>query len=608
MLIERTYATANFTKYENEDYSIFINKIFGIFWVIFFVIAVFHGIMNLTVLSSDDYYQCVLNTVTEDVLKSNWQMVLLGICVLICLVFFISLLRTNIERRINMTKPGNNYKLSYSYQLRENTKSMRIMIWFSGLFLVSIVLYLYQVYSIHNTAALKSKFDSEYWIFQEANKLFELCDMEKKGYLIREDLEHLDGLISNLSTGDLDEFYLAADIDKKDKVERENFVKTITPFLLPKKTPVKSTRKHVKDLPRNMFKTISLDNDDSRQRTSSTGESSRKQKLSISLDEKLGEFNLINSQNPASIPKSFEYESEPHTFLDSEDFDNVPIGSPFFDRSFSFPDDFDFQSRSKIVSLKKRAEFENEEIEKRNHHTVQEVLRRSKMSLMDEDENLKPVRPSDFGPVSIIDHTVMEDVKTPERIFKVVFVGDSAVGKTCFLHRFCHNRFKPLFNATIGVDFTVKSIKLRDRLVAVQLWDTAGQERFRSITKQYFRKADSVVLMYDVTSEQSFLNVRNWIESVRVGVDDGCVMCLVGNKVDLVSNDTARKVSYKDGKEIAQEFDMLFFETSAYTGLGINDCMRAVAIRLQQREDDQLEEALRLEMTIQNSRSSWCCV
>ena len=66
---------------------------------------------------------------------------------------------------------------------------------------------------------------------------------------------------------------------------------------------------------------------------------------------------------------------------------------------------------------------------------------------------------------------------TPDRIFKVVFVGDSGVGKTCFLHRFCHDRFKPTFSATIGVDFTVKSLRVGDRVVALQLWDTAGQER-----------------------------------------------------------------------------------------------------------------------------------
>ena len=144
------------------------------------------------------------------------------------------------------------------------------------------------------------------------------------------------------------------------------------------------------------------------QRTSSIDEPHKKTKLSISLDEKLGDFNLINSQNPASIPKSFETENEPHTFMDSDDFDNIPIGSPFLDRSFSFPDDYEYSNRSKIVSLKRRVENENEEIEKRNHNEIQEVLRRSKLNLAEDIEEPKPVRPSDFGPVSIVDHTVME--------------------------------------------------------------------------------------------------------------------------------------------------------------------------------------------------------
>ncbi|VDN91210.1 unnamed protein product [Brugia pahangi] len=174
----------------------------------------------------------------------------------------------------------------------------------------------------------------------------------------------------------------------------------------------------------------------------------------------------------------------------------------------------------------------------------------------------------------------------PDRIFKVVFLGDSAVGKTCFLSRFCHNRFKLLFNATIGVDFTVKTIRLCNRVVAVQLWDTAGQERFRSITEQYFRKADGVILMYDVTSERSFLNVRNWINSMKAGVDESCVMCLVGNK----------------------EFGMLFFETSAFNGFGINDCMRAVAMKLQEREDQQMVDILKLDMSLQKKQKSWCCI
>ncbi|CAI2351975.1 unnamed protein product [Caenorhabditis sp. 36 PRJEB53466] len=202
-----------------------------------------------------------------------------------------------------------------------------------------------------------------------------------------------------------------------------------------------------------------------------------------------------------------------------------------------------------------------------------------------------------------------EELTQPDRIFKVVFVGDSAVGKTCFLHRFCHNRFKPLFNATIGVDFTVKTMKIPpNRAIAMQLWDTAGQERFRSITKQYFRKADGVVLMFDVTSEQSFLNVRNWIDSVRAGVDEATVMCLVGNKVDLFGSDIARSGVYRAAERLALEFKIPFFETSAYTGYGIENCMRQMAESLQRREDNHLEEALKLDMNANFKKRSWCCI
>jgi len=88
----------------------------------------------------------------------------------------------------------------------------------------------------------------------------------------------------------------------------------------------------------------------------------------------------------------------------------------------------------------------------------------------------------------------------------------------------------------------------------------------------------------------------------------GRTFCLVGNKVDLAANVGDRKVAYEDGKRLANEFNMLFFETSAFTGLGINDCMRAVALMLQQREDEQFEEALKLEMSIIGKRRSWCCL
>ncbi|XP_035183150.1 EF-hand calcium-binding domain-containing protein 4A isoform X2 [Oxyura jamaicensis] len=105
---------------------------------------------------------------------------------------------------------------------------------------------------------------------------------------------------------------------------------------------------------------------------------------------------------------------------------------------------------------------------------------------------------------------------SPDRIFKVVFVGNSGVGKSSFIHRFCYDRFLAELNATIGIDYQVKSLMVDNTQVALQLWDTAGQERFRSVTKQYFRKADGILVMYDVTAECSFTAVRNWMSSVQV--------------------------------------------------------------------------------------------
>ncbi|NWR66104.1 RAB44 protein, partial [Bucorvus abyssinicus] len=104
---------------------------------------------------------------------------------------------------------------------------------------------------------------------------------------------------------------------------------------------------------------------------------------------------------------------------------------------------------------------------------------------------------------------------SPDRIFKVVFVGNSGVGKSSFIHRFCYDRFLAELNATMGIDYQVKSLMVDDTQVALQLWDTAGQERFRSITRQYFRKADGILVMYDVTAKCSFTAVRNWMSSVQ---------------------------------------------------------------------------------------------
>ncbi|XP_067052568.1 uncharacterized protein [Acropora muricata] len=183
---------------------------------------------------------------------------------------------------------------------------------------------------------------------------------------------------------------------------------------------------------------------------------------------------------------------------------------------------------------------------------------------------------------------------TPERVFKVVFVGDSGVGKSSFIHRFCHDDWKASFTATIGVDFQIRTMTVQGRYIALQLWDTAGQERFRSITKQYFRKADGVVVFYDVTMEASFLHIKNWMLSVEEGTDEGTAIMIVGNKTDLIEDENGRPVKSQDGRKLAEEYNALYTETSAKTGFNIQESMEELAKMLQDREDEYMQSVLNL--------------
>uniref|UniRef100_A0A672HH34 Calcium release activated channel regulator 2Ab n=1 Tax=Salarias fasciatus TaxID=181472 RepID=A0A672HH34_SALFA len=136
----------------------------------------------------------------------------------------------------------------------------------------------------------------------------------------------------------------------------------------------------------------------------------------------------------------------------------------------------------------------------------------------------------------------------PDRLFKVVLVGNSSVGKTSLLRSFCEGRFLPSTTATVGIDYSVKTLTLDNMQVAMQLWDTAGQERYRSITKQFFRKADGVVVMYDVTVVESFKAVRPWLANVQEAAGEGIPILLLGNKMDM---DEAREVSFKEAEQLA---------------------------------------------------------
>jgi len=205
----------------------------------------------------------------------------------------------------------------------------------------------------------------------------------------------------------------------------------------------------------------------------------------------------------------------------------------------------------------------------------------------------------------------MEDDEN--RLYKVILVGDSSVGKTSLLMRLCKDEFKTNMTATLGVDSHSKTVTIDDRPVTIQVWDTAGQERFRSIARTYFRRADGVLLLYDVTYENSFLNVREWMTAVEDGAGRILPTMLCGNKFDM--RDTCAKygkkcVSTEQGKKLAAETKSLFLETSAKTGENISEAILGLATELVKADDEEKKQmAFQLtgEMPTEESTSGGCC-
>ncbi|KAI3430270.1 hypothetical protein D9Q98_004866 [Chlorella vulgaris] len=161
--------------------------------------------------------------------------------------------------------------------------------------------------------------------------------------------------------------------------------------------------------------------------------------------------------------------------------------------------------------------------------------------------------------------------------YKLVFLGDQSVGKTSIITRFMYDKFDTTYQATIGIDFLSKTMYLEDRTVRLQLWDTAGQERFRSLIPSYIRDSSVAVVVYDVTSRQSFLNIQRWVEEVRAERGSDVIIVLVGNKTDLVDK---RQVSIEEGDAKSRELNVMFIETSAKAGFNIKALFRKIAAAL----------------------------
>ncbi|KAL7669697.1 hypothetical protein ACOME3_010343 [Neoechinorhynchus agilis] len=165
--------------------------------------------------------------------------------------------------------------------------------------------------------------------------------------------------------------------------------------------------------------------------------------------------------------------------------------------------------------------------------------------------------------------------------YKIIFLGDSSVGKTSLIKTICGDDFSQFSKATLGVDFFAKQMVFDGQQITIHLWDTAGQERFRCLSRSYYRRADGVVLVYDVTNDKSFKSTRFWIEEIQGALEIIVPVVLVANKLDLRIKSDVDMVSRLAGAKLSHDLKVSFIETSARTGLNVNDILIELVSQLQ---------------------------
>ncbi|XP_055280317.1 ras-related protein Rab-4A [Moschus berezovskii] len=205
----------------------------------------------------------------------------------------------------------------------------------------------------------------------------------------------------------------------------------------------------------------------------------------------------------------------------------------------------------------------------------------------DSPASLPPARrsPARGGAAPKMSQTAMSE--TYDFLFKFLVIGNAGTGKSCLLHQFIEKKFKDDSNHTIGVEFGSKIINVGGKYVKLQIWDTAGQERFRSVTRSYYRGAAGALLVYDITSRETYNALTNWLTDARMLASQNIVIILCGNKKDL---DTDREVTFLEASRFAQENELMFLETSALTGENVEEafvqCARKILNKIESGELD----------------------
>ena len=195
--------------------------------------------------------------------------------------------------------------------------------------------------------------------------------------------------------------------------------------------------------------------------------------------------------------------------------------------------------------------------------------------------------------------------------FKILLLGDQNVGKTSFMLRYCDNGFDGETVCTVGVDSKIKTINKNNKEIKLKIYDTAGQERFRSIVKNYYKGADGILLLYDISNLSSFESITNWIKSLRDAINlDEISIFVIGNKCDVLQEE--RKVTEEMKRKLEEEIGMKIIETSAKNNINIEEAFDSLVnnlIGIHSSNKFEKNKTLKLEKEdLKNKNKPNCCL
>ena len=181
---------------------------------------------------------------------------------------------------------------------------------------------------------------------------------------------------------------------------------------------------------------------------------------------------------------------------------------------------------------------------------------------------------------------------------QLLVVGNSAVGKSSILRRFTQDKFNPNYFATVGIDFFTKDVILDDKVIHIKIWDTAGQERYKSLTQGFFRNAQGIIIVYDITNQTSFDDLKYWIQSIEnnTNLQNKIIPAIIiGNKIDILE----REVDNISAENFAKEIKYKYFEVSAKSGQGVDEAIKYLIKKVievidKENKDENINKSIKI--------------